>query len=305
MGVSRWNPTDWDAYAASTSGKPTAAIFGSRGLDPALSPLRIRRESRDSAANPLSTPIVVGLDVTGSMGVIADAMAREGLGTLMEEILARRPVSDPHVAFLGVGDALCDQAPLQATQFEADIRIADQLSKIWLEKGGGGNACESYTLPWWFAAMHVSADRIEKGRGKGWLFTVGDEEPPERLTAREIQSVFGEGPQQDMATEDLLAMVSRDWEVFHVMVEEGSHFRHSGPTVAAKWERLLGQRALRLSDHKRLAEVVVSAIEVASGRDPRGVSASWSDAKVGAVVARAVGALAPRPGASSGGLVRL
>lgn len=61
--------------------------------------------------------------------------------------------------------------------FEADIRIARQLEKLWLEKGGGGNCCESYTLPWYFAALHTAIDWFEKRGQKGYLFTVGDELP--------------------------------------------------------------------------------------------------------------------------------
>ena len=82
-------------------------------------------------------------------------------GIMVEEILARKPVSDPHILCMGIGDVLCDQAPLQVTQFEADIRIAEQLEKLWLEKGGGGNSCESYNLPWYFAAMHTAIDCFE------------------------------------------------------------------------------------------------------------------------------------------------
>jgi hypothetical protein len=60
------------------------------------------------------------------------------------------------------------------------------------------------------------------------------------------------------------------------------------------WNKVLGQRALWLSDHKKLAEVVVSAIQVNEGADVGAVSDSWSgDTSV--VVRSAVGGLA-KPG---------
>lgn len=305
MGASRWSPTDWDHYTATTTaGKRTAEIFTSHSMAGGLNPLGVdMRESRDSDINPESNAIIVGLDVTGSMGMIADALARTGLGTLVEEIIKRKPVSDPHVMMMGIGDAWFDRSPLQVTQFEADIRIADQLAKLYLEHGGGGNSVESYNLPWYFAAMHTSIDCFEKRGRKGYLFTVGDEEPPEVLLKEHVERIIGDTIERDLSSRELLTMVERSYHVFHVVVEEGSHVRHSGlGNVMAKWTDLLGQRVLRLSDHRKLAEVVVSAIEVNEGRDSAAVAGSWSG-DTSLVVARAVGGLAPTDN-NSGGLVR-
>ncbi|MCP5196932.1 MAG: hypothetical protein H6974_09135 [Gammaproteobacteria bacterium] len=298
MGTARWNPSDWSAYAASTSRKTTDAVFASRSLDKDLNPFGVvTRESRDSDLNPESTAIIVGLDVTGSMGMIADALARKGLGTMVEEILARKPVPDPHIMCLGIGDVLYDQAPLQATQFEADIRIARQLERLWLEKGGGGNACESYNLPWYFAAMHTSIDCFEKRGKKGYLFTVGDEELPRDLSAKAIARFIGDRAPRDFDSRELLTMVGHMYHVFHVIVEEGSHARHDPHGVRNSWVRLLGQRVIGLSDHTRLAEVIVSAIAVNEGHDRDRVVGSWSKTTA-MVVRRAVGSLVPggRPG---------
>ncbi len=293
MGTARWDPSDWSAYAASTTGKATDAVFKARAIDPELDPLGVTlRESRDSDLNPQSTAIVVGLDVTGSMGMIADTLARKGLGTLVEEILARRPVSDPHILCMGIGDVLYDRAPLQVTQFEADIRIARQLEKLWLEKGGGGNACESYNLQWYFAALHTAIDCFEKRGKKGYLFTVGDEEPPLDLPAAGIARVFGDRVQRDFSSRELLTLVSRMYHVFHVIVEEGSHARHNARRVRNLWTELLGQRVISLSDHTQLAEVIVSAIAVNEGNDRDRVIGSWSK-KTALVVRRAVGGLEP------------
>lgn len=305
MGMARWDPADWAAYASSTAGRSTGGIFTKSTLDPAFDPKLCNvRESRDSALNPASNAVIVALDVTGSMGMIADALARRGLGTLVEELLSRKPVTDPHIMVMGIGDAWCDRVPLQVTQFEADIRIARQLEQIYLEHGGGGNDFESYNLPWYFAATRTSIDCMEKRGRKGYLFTVGDERPPPVLLAAHAQRVLGEGPQTDIATPDLLRMVERSYHVFHVVVEEGSYARRNLRNVMAEWAGLLGQRVLRLEDHTKLAEVVVSAIQVNEGADADAVARSWSGSTALAVK-RAVGNLTALRDSGDGGLVRL
>lgn len=74
-------------------------------------------------------------------------------------------------------------------------RLERIFTKIYFEKGGGGNDCESYTLPWWFAAMHTKCDNYIKRGKKGFLFTIGDECPPEDLSSYEIERVLGYKPQ--------------------------------------------------------------------------------------------------------------
>jgi hypothetical protein len=303
MGGARWDAGDWTRASKAAVGKRTDELFTASGMPPSLNPYGVVRESRDSLANPNSNAIMIGLDVTGSMGIIADAMARDGIGTLVEEILKRQPVSDPHVMACGIGDAYHDDAPLQVTQFEADIRIADQLKMIWLEKGGGGNSHEGYHLPWYFAAQHTQIDCFEKRNKKGYLFTVGDEEPPPELLAAQAAAIFGDSLQRDLSIQELLTMVSRSWHVFHVVVEEGNHARAHLPRVLKKWNALLGQRMLRLKDYRRLAEVVVSAIEVNEGRDRDAVTRSWSGA-TSAVVAHALGTLPAKRVLAQLGLVR-
>lgn len=291
MGYSRWNASDWNSYSTSTKTKTTDKIFSSRGMHKDLNPYGVAmRESKDSTLNPQSNAIIVGLDVTGSMGMLADILAKEGLGVLVEEILNRKPVSDPHIMAMGIGDAAYDTAPLQVTQFEADITMAKQLEKIYLEHGGGGNSHESYHFPWYFAAMHTSIDCFEKRNKKGYLFTIGDEEAPKDLLKSHIKKFCGDDVQDNYSAEELLNMVSRMYNVFHIVVEEGNHAKFHMREVMNSWTRLLGQRVLRLSNHKKLAEVVVSAIEVNEGKSADDVVASWSG-DTSLVVAKAVGEL--------------
>lgn len=291
MGSGRFDADAWKTYAT-TSGydtKTTAEIFTKRAIDKDLDPKGVKvRESRDSADNPNSTALIFAQDVSGSMGMISDTMARKGVPTLSTEIYNRKPVSDPQIMCMAIGDVECDDAPLQVTQFEADMRIATQLEKFYLEGGGGGNHYESYAMAWYFAAYHTSIDCFEKRGKKGYLFTIGDERPTPYLLTKDIERVLGYKPQGDkVEMADILTLVSRKFELFHVIVEEGSHARSYPKEVFNEWREVLGQRVIRLSDHTKLAEVIVSAIQVNEGASHEEVADSW-DGSTSVVVGKAI-----------------
>lgn len=304
MGTARWNPSDWDDYVKKTAKKSASAIF-SRSMHKDLDPRFITvRESCDSDLNPLSTPIIVAVDDTGSMGYLAEHLIRKGLGTLIEEIYLRKPVSDPHVMCMAVGDAWCDSAPLQATQFEADNRLVDQLSRFYIEGGGGGNAYESYNLPWYFAAKKTKCDSILKRNKKGYLFTVGDEPPPPKLLKEHIKKIFGDSAERDLSSRELLTLVSQSFHVFHIIVLEGDYCRGDATQVKKEWNALMGQRAIPLTRHNDLSELIVSTIQVNEGADLKTVAASW-EGSTGLVVRDALKALQRVPVASGKGVTRL
>ena len=279
MGSGTFDAKTYRAFSDSVKDKSTDEIYSSH-LHSNLDPKGIRmRESRDSADNPQSTPVIIALDVTGSMGMIADVIAREGLGTLFTAILDRKPITDPHVMFMGVGDANYDQAPLQVSQFEADKRIIEQLTQIYLEHGGGGNNFESYNLPWYFASEHTVHDSYNKRGKRGYLFTVGDEESPKDLTKNQIKKFIGDYIQKPtIPPEESLEAAQRYYDVFHVVITEGSHAKHYLEPVMSSWTQLLGQHVIPLADHTKLAETIVSAIEVAEGFAAKDSASRWGSA---------------------------
>lgn len=304
MGHGSWDAGDWTRYAASSvTGRSRASIFASRGMKPAYDPARIAvRESVDSADNPASTPVIIGVDVTGSMGSLAEELIVRGLNTTFTELLARRPVTDPHVMAMAIGDAECDRAPLQVTQFEADIRIAEQLTDLWLEGGGGGNRGESYSLAHAFAGLKTTHDAHAKRGAKGFLFTVGDEPNLDGVTRAQLKEVLGVDAQADLSARDCVDLASRSYEVFHIIVD-GSYARNNLKEVRRTWDPILPQRVIHLSDPGKLSETIVSTIELASGRDRDAVVGSW-DRSTALVVAEAMSGvgIAKR---GAGGLRRL
>lgn len=304
MGNGRWNPSEWTAYAsANVAGKSRAQVFKSNSLKDAYNPAMIQvRESRDSTANPQSTPIILASDVTGSMGMVAEALMQDGLNTLAKEIYARRPVTDPHIMVMAVGDAYSDRAPLQATQFEGDISIADQVRDLWLEGHGGGNGGESYSAAHFFAASRTVTDAWEKRRKKGYLFTIGDEPNHNGLDADALKRVFGADLDRDLSALECVEMASKTYEVFHVVLKNEGYARSSLKSVLDSWNPVLPQRVILLDDYTKLAEAVVSTIQVVEGANKADVAASWSGS-TSLVVANAIKDIAAR--SAAGRAVRL
>jgi len=297
MGHGRWDEADWSRYAARNAGRSREQVFGARALDARFDPAQVGvRESRDGPLNPQSTAIILASDVTGSMGAIAEQMIRSGLDTTMREILERKPVPDPQVMAMAIGDAECDRAPLQVTQFEADIRLAEQLQALWIEGGGGGNRGESYHLAWAYAAMRTSIDCFEKRGKKGYLFTIGDEPILPGVSGHNLSRVLGGAFPGGLSSAEMLGMASRTWDVFHILLTTVGFSANPRQRDEAlrTWTPLLGQRVLPCDDPAGVAEIVVSAIAVNEGADARSVAASWGGA-TGRTVAGALKAL-PAPG---------
>jgi len=307
MGGTVYTADAWKSYASASSAKPIFTTFTSTRVHPDLDPKEVYRESRDSAIHPKSRLLVLCPDLTGSMGFLSKALVDKDLGETFEQVISRSKAgelfSDPHVMVMGLGDVEAgDQGPLQVTQAEADpVTLATQCEKIWIEGHGGGNMFESYHLPWYFAATHISMDCWDKRGKKGYLFTIGDEPPPHTLYAKHIEQVIGTKQSTDLSIAEVLDMASQKFEVFHIIIGEGQHARSRPDDVRNAWQLVLGQRALWLSDHTKLAELVVSTIQINEGIDKDEVIKSW-DGDTAVVIASATKNMMKTP--TTSGVVR-
>ena len=192
MGSGRWSTDVYSAAAGYRAATGTSAFAysdgGARTAHPALDPMNVgRRESRDSDDHPRSTPIAVLFDVTGSMGTVPRVLQTK-LPQLLGLLTRKGYATDPHIMFGAIGDATCDRVPLQIGQFESDNRMDDDLARIVLEGGGGGQKMESYELAMYFMARHTSLDSVLKRGRRGYLFLIGDEMPYPRVSPAAVGS---------------------------------------------------------------------------------------------------------------------
>ncbi|MEU6560701.1 hypothetical protein [Nocardia nova] len=304
MGYGNWDDSAYNAartfraarglddfgYTADMRARPYAEWVAHADLDPLGV---VRRESRDSADHGASLPIAVLFDVTGSMGVVPRIM-QEKLGTLHGLLQRKGYAEDPQILFGGIGDADCDRVPLQVGQFESDNRMDEQLRRILLEGGGGGQKSESYELAAYFMARHTATDAWDKRGRKGYLFIVGDELNKSRLEATHIRRVIGDDVPQDISVDSIYRELSDRWNVYFILPKQ-SHY-YDDPDITEHWRGVLGERVLRLEDPGAVCELI--ALTIGIGEDRVDLGAGLADLRdIGSDAADVVGkALAPIDG---------
>lgn len=214
------------------------------------------REARDSVTHPNSIPIILALDVTGSMKRIPHFLVKDGLPHIMGGII-QKGVPDPALLFLAVGDTEYDSYPLQVGQFESgDEELDTWLTRTFLEGGGGGNSGESYLLAWYFAANHTVTDAWDKRKQKGFLFTTGDEPCLKSLPKNVITELMGDPAQSGHTDKDLLAAAQEKWNVYHLHIMQGDKGRQS----LQYWKDLLGQNCIVVEDYEDVSKIITDIV---------------------------------------------
>ena len=255
MGSGSWTSRSFADYTTTTKGMAVTdfvdtsfsaqELYKARRLSAALDPKSVMRECRDSEEHPNTLPVILALDVTGSMGGSAVKIAQK-LNDIMTELYNDPNVQDIEFCIMGIGDLYCDDAPIQISQFESDIRIAEQLDELYFEGGGGGNSYESYTAAWYMGVNHCDLDCWKRGQ-KGIIITMGDELPnpylPKAGRYCGLVEATGDKLQDDVLTEDLYKQVTEKFDVYHISIDdkESSYsWNNRRDNLDKHWTELIG-----------------------------------------------------------------
>lgn len=271
MGTRSWSDSDYTAYTCSTKSCSVddfttmscsaQELYKSRKLADVLNPYKVMRECCDSEEHPNTTPVILALDVTGSMGDSAVKVAQQ-LNTIMTDIYASGAVPDVEFCIMAIGDLAYDGAPIQMGQFESDIRIAEQLDQIYFEGGGGGNTYESYTAAWYMGLNHCKLDCWNRGK-KGIIITLGDELPNPYLPVKGIERTVGDKVQGDIETKDLLPQALEKFDIYHISVDDRAssyQWNNERHNLDGKWTELLGEEHYKVCNLNNLAKTITNII---------------------------------------------
>lgn len=235
----------------------TQEFYKASSLDKALDPYKVMRECCDTEEHPETIPVIFGLDVTGSMGSSLELVAKK-----LNEIMTRiyQEVKDVEFMIMGIGDLYCDSAPIQISQFESDIRIAEQLEKVYFERGGGGNGYESYTAAWYMGSRHCKLDCWKRGK-KGIIITLGDEPLNPYLPKAALNAATGDSVEADVETKNLYNEVIEKFDVYHLVVTDGgSSYQWHKRYIETSWTEYLDEEHLKYAKIDNLAEMVSEII---------------------------------------------
>ena len=263
MGGGTWTSTAFTNYIDSTGLSATAStidgvtyrtisanytvqdLYKSHALSKELDPFKVMRECCDSEEHPNTIPVIFALDVTGSMGGTAAKVAQQ-LNVIMTKLYEQIP--DVEFAIMGIGDLAYDEAPIQLSQFESDIRIQEHLDKVYFEAGGGGNDYESYTAAWYMGLYHCKLDCWKRNK-KGIIITLGDEPLNPYLGKDVLHRVTGDALQTDVETVPLYKEVIKKFDVYHIGVEDnGNSYSWHKSAIESSWRRIL-------KDHFKVANL--------------------------------------------------
>ena len=271
MGGGSWTSTAYASYTTSSRGVDVESfatmdytaqeIYQSRKLADVLNPKNITRLCRDSEEHPYTIPVILALDVTGSMGDASVKVAQK-LNEIMTTLYADNTIRDIEFCIMGIGDLAYDRAPIQMSQFESDIRIAEQLDQVYFEAGGGGNHYESYSAAWYMGTRHCDLDCWKRGK-KGIIITLGDELPNPYLPKNGLNKVTGDSVQEDVNSSILLEEAREKFNIFHIAVDDYStsysHYKYFH--IDEEWKKMLGESNYFVANLNNLSNVIVDIIK--------------------------------------------
>lgn len=269
MGYGSWDSVSYTTYANTTGRSVNSAgnlssnytaqdIFRARGIDQKLSPYKVMRECKDSNEHPNTIPVILALDVTGSMGPTAAEVAKR-LNELMTQVFSSVP--DVEFMIMGIGDVYCDSAPIQISQFESDIRIAEWTDKIYFEGGGGGNGFESYTAAWYMGLKHCDLDCWKRGK-KGIIITLGDEPLNPYMQKEPLMRATGDALETDVETASLYPLAQEKFDIYHIAVNDYDNcYRMYKDLIDMSFGRYLDEDHLKVAKLDEIIQVIAAIIQ--------------------------------------------
>lgn len=219
-------------------------------------PYNITRECVDSEEHPNTIPVILALDLTGSMGG-ACVKTAQSLNKIMTMLYEK--FTDIEFLIMGVGDLECDRAPVQVSQFESDVRIAEHTDKLYMEHGGGGNGFESYTAAWYMGLRHTKLDCWKRGK-KGIIITMGDEPLNPYLPKRYLENATGDSLEGDVETTYLYKEAIEKFDIYHIAVDDvASSYFYYNTKIENSFKPYLGNR-LKVATIEQLPATIVECI---------------------------------------------
>ncbi len=207
-----------------------------------------------------SFPLVIGVDVTGSMSTLP-ALIFEKLCILYNESLFFLPeeLKDSfEISFGAIGDAYSDAHPLQITDFGKGFELDQNIKSLYPEGGGGGQARETYELFAYFYTTHCEIPNAISAP-KPMFFFIGDEGYYSKVNRSHIMKLIGDKPRTDQISKEVFAELKKKFDVYILRIKYGSEKEEA--EINKMWVDVLGkERVIMLVEPRRVVDTILGLI---------------------------------------------
>ncbi len=197
-----------------------------------------------------TSPIVVAIDVTGSMQSWPETFF-EKLPLLYGEV--KRYLPDTEISFAAVGDVGFDSYPVQLCEFAKGKSLDKKITSLYPEGGGGGNEKESYEL-----IAYEYAEHCDMPKSKNPLFFfLGDEGFYDKIPKTRVKEYLGHDIGETVSSMDIMTKLKSQFKVYALRKEY-----HNGESkIRGQWERALGaENVMMMEDPKRVVDCIIGVV---------------------------------------------
>lgn len=255
---SDWTPGAWAGHDFSAAKASYDTDVKSRSYTAALAKkVDASGLIQDNIATDATSALIVVTDVTGSMDDWPGAIF--GKLPLLDMEGQNYLGADGEISFWAVGDAYSDKYPLQTTNFANRQALTDSLKQLIIEKGGGGQAMETYELAALYALHNVETPEVI---GKPVIVFIADESPYANISV-DIAKAAKVTLEREVTTEQVFEDLMKRYEVFLIYKEyDSSH------STKKRWVELIGSdRIAILNQAERVVDVLFGLLARVTGRE--------------------------------------
>lgn len=210
------------------------------------------------------TPLIVWVDVTGSMGQWPATIFSK-LPYLDHEIRTEYLGADAEVCFGAVGDAHSDNYPVQVQPFTKGTDMAKKLEALVIEGNGGGQMKESYELAALYTLHNI---QVPKAVEKPVVIFIGDEMAYDQVTVAEAQSRAQVKLARTVTTKEVFDSLKEHFSPYLVLKPYHLGEAPINREIEKFWADLLGRdRIAYLDDAGRVVDVIFGILAKEAGRE--------------------------------------
>jgi len=202
-------------------------------------------------------PIIIGIDITGSMSKwpfeIFDRMP-----LLFQGLAQYEDREDLEMCIAAIGDATCDNYPLQVNDFAKGIELDTKVNALFPEGGGGGHIIESYELFAYFMLEHCKTPNATSP----FLLIYGDEMFYENVNPKQVGHYIGDKLNRPIESRQVWQKLLQNFNLYLLHKPYGDENEPDvDEEVKTQWAKAIGkQRIIEVPSMDRAVDIAYGLI---------------------------------------------